>query len=84
MDADRIKTDSEMDELYSTICQGIELLHTQSDIGDGGRARTLFYALANFLEERGIIDHLRAGANYMASCCPLPEPQHRDGESPIN
>ena len=62
-----LMNDTELDALHKKICEGIELLHEQGETGDGGRARTLFYAWAAFLDQRGIIDHLKAAANWMAA-----------------
>ena len=58
------KTDAELKDLYKTVCEGMELLHELSE-ERGGRARILFYAMAGFLEERGIIDALKLAANHM-------------------
>ena len=43
-------TDAQLDTLFKSLAQGIELLHDLSDVGDGGRARILFYALAMYLD----------------------------------
>jgi hypothetical protein len=59
-------TDAQLNNLYQLLAAGTASLHKQGEIGDGGRARILFYALAGFLDERGIIDHLKAAAMYMA------------------
>lgn len=61
-----INSNIDLDDLHSALSHGLEFLHQQSEIGDGGRARILFHALAGFLDERGIIDHLKSAANYMA------------------
>ena len=57
-------TDAQLDTLFRSLAEGIEQLHALSEIGDGGRARTLFYALAMYLDERHIIDNLKAAAIY--------------------
>jgi hypothetical protein len=59
-------TDAQLDMLFRSLAEGIEQLHDLSEIGDGGRARTLFYALAVYLDERDIIDELKAAAMYAA------------------
>jgi hypothetical protein len=64
---DKKLSDTELNSLHKNVCEGIELLHQQSEVGDGGRARILFYAMGAFLDERGIIDALKASANYMAA-----------------
>jgi hypothetical protein len=66
-------TDRELDTLHKTVADGIVKLRQQSEIGTGGRARILFYALAMYLDERGIIDHLGAEANYAAQSKALRE-----------
>jgi hypothetical protein len=40
----------------------IESLHQQSKLSEDGSGYQLFLALAEFLEEKGIIDHLRTVA----------------------
>jgi len=57
--------DAELETVYEGLCEGIKALHTQSEIG-GGRARLLFYALAGYLEEHGMLDDMKSAANYMA------------------
>ena len=57
-------TDAQLDTLFKSLAQGIELLHDLSDVGDVGRARILFYGLAMYLDERHIIDILKAAATY--------------------
>ena len=59
-------SDEALKELFTSVVKGLESLHKQSETGDGGQARVLFYALAAFLDDRGIIDHLKAAAAYMA------------------
>jgi hypothetical protein len=54
-----------MEELYKTIAEGLEFLHEQSETYDAGEARVLFFALASFLDDRGIIDHLKAAVQWM-------------------
>jgi len=54
--------------VFKRICDDIEWLHTESEKEAGAeasRTRTLFFALAGHLAERGIVDHLAAAANYM-------------------
>jgi hypothetical protein len=36
------RTDTELEVLHNQVCEGIEQIHQQREIGDGGRARTLF------------------------------------------
>ena len=59
-------SDEALKELFTSVAERLESLHEQSETGDGGQARVLFYALAAYLDERGIIDHLKAAAAYMA------------------
>jgi hypothetical protein len=54
-----------MKELYETIAEGLEFLHEQSETYEGGSARVLFFALALFLDDLGIIDDLKAAAQRM-------------------
>lgn len=57
------------DIVLKRICEDIEWLHTESEKelpdGKAPRARILFFALAGFLDEREIIDHLKAAALHM-------------------
>ena len=53
------------DELFEMVADGLTALAEHSEIGDGGRARTLFYALAGYLDGLGIIDGLGAAAVYL-------------------
>ena len=46
--------------LANSISEGIENLHRQSKTEEGKTARIAMMAIANFLDERGLIDHLSA------------------------
>ena len=54
------------DLLFETTASNLKTLHNRANDGDGGRARVLFYALAGDLNQEGIIDALKAAAEYMA------------------
>src|ERR1017187_2583922 len=56
--------DTELENLFKTVCEGIETLRSESEDGMG-RARILFYALSGFLQERGITQDLAAAAGWM-------------------
>ena len=58
-------TATNWDELLATVADGLTALAETAEIADGGRARTLFFALAGYLDERGIIDYLAAAAAYL-------------------
>jgi hypothetical protein len=45
-----------------SVGERIESLHQQSKLSDDGSGHQLFAALAEFLEEKGIIDHLKTVA----------------------
>lgn len=60
------KNGQNVDMVFKRICEDIEWLHTESEKempdGKAARAQILFFALAGFLDEREIIDHLKAAA----------------------
>lgn len=53
------------DEMYLAVAEWLVALHTASETGDGGRARVLLYALSGFLDERSILDTMKAQALFM-------------------
>lgn len=53
------------DELTAMVADGLIALAEQSEMGDGGRARILFFGLAGYLGDLGIIDWLGAAAHYL-------------------
>lgn len=57
--------DAELDVLYKTVAEGIERLKRQSE-PSMGRARILYYALAGYLNERGIVADMAAMAEWMS------------------
>jgi len=60
-------SDVKLETLYENLCNGVEILHQQSE-AQRGLARVLFYALSSFLVERGGMENLamaRTGRNPM-------------------
>ena len=66
----------DLDQLFNTTASSLETLYKRANSDDGGRARILFFALAAFLDQEGIVDALKAAAQYMAAHDPqnLPAP----------
>lgn len=57
------------DRVYERIANDLVWLHNQSEreteSGQAPRERILWFALAGYLEERGIVDRLKLAATYM-------------------
>jgi hypothetical protein len=69
-----VVTDDELNQLHQVLALGLTKLRLESEVGEGGRARILFYGLAAYLNNEGILEHLSEAANYMA--------QHGGGSGP--
>jgi hypothetical protein len=61
----QVSTATNWDVLCENVADSLTGLAEYSQLGDGGRARIMFFALAGFLDERGIIDGLKAAAVYL-------------------
>ena len=57
-------TDLELKSLHKNLCEGIAVFHDH--LKRDGRARVLFYAMAAYLDKRGILNELRDAADYVA------------------
>lgn len=60
------KQEADVDQLFENTASNLTLLYSRANQGEGGRARVLFFALAAFLNQEGIVDALKAAAEYMA------------------
>jgi hypothetical protein len=71
-------TEAEMDDLGTVASEAIELIHGRRQIEPDGRAATVFTAIATFLQERGILDELRAAAadSWRKGTVPKSNPQN--------
>lgn len=56
--------DSDLEAIYTAVCEGLATLHEQSETYDG-RARILYFAAGAFLQERGILKRLDAVGTYL-------------------
>lgn len=67
------------DVLHGRIVKDIEALATASEVqtpdGKASRARILWYALAAYLADEGILEHLNAAAAYMLAKGKNPSPE---------
>ena len=68
-------TDDELDQLYETIINGIELLFKQGEQGDSRRARTLWYTFALYMDEQKHLTALAGAARYARSHPALVQPE---------
>ena len=69
--------ETELNELYETLGNGIVKLFEQSEAGGDdaslNKARLLFLALSSYLEEHGILDAMNHYAHYAANSQDYPK-----------
>ena len=70
-------THAELEQLYETTINGIEMLFKQGEHGDSSRARILWYAFAMYMDERKHLAALAGAAKYAKSHPALVETELR-------